>query len=90
MNLIDKSTRFGPDNWPLNSLHNLYYLQYSIHMNDFIIIDSNEKKVPEIRCNKCEQLCFPNSINQTEIKCGCAQYYNLANDDRSCQSNCAE
>jgi hypothetical protein len=42
--LIDKSSRFGQDTWSLNSLHNLYYLQYSIHMNDFIIIDTNEKK----------------------------------------------
>jgi len=44
VHLIDKSSRFGQDTWSLNSLHNLYYLQYSIHMNDFIIIDSNEKK----------------------------------------------
>ena len=64
-------------------------------MNDFIIIDTNEKKgessfVPEIRCNQCEQLCLPNAMNQTEISCACAQYYTLTNDGRSCQSNCAE
>ena len=46
--------------------------------------------VAENRCDQCEQLCFPNAINQTEITCGCAQYYNLANDGRSCKSNCAE
>lgn len=44
INFIDKSSRFDQDTWSLNSLHNLYYLQYSLHMNDFIIIDRNEKK----------------------------------------------
>jgi len=44
MNLIDKSTRFGEGIWSLNSIHNLYYLRYSIQMNDFIIIDRNENK----------------------------------------------
>jgi len=46
--------------------------------------------VSENRCEICEQLCFPNAINQTEITCGCTQYYKLADDGRSCQSNCAE
>lgn len=49
----------------------------------FIIVSENQ-------CDKCEQLCFPNAINQTEITCSCAQYYNLADDGRSCQPNCAE
>ncbi|CAF1341226.1 unnamed protein product [Rotaria sordida] len=86
----NKSSRFGQGTWSLNSLHNLYYLRYSIHMNDFIIIDSNEKKVIENRCDQCEQLCFPNLINQTEITCSCAQYYSLTNDGRSCKPKCAE
>ena len=46
--------------------------------------------VRENHCDQCEQLCFPNAINQTDITCGCAQYYTLAKDDRSCQANCAE
>ncbi|CAF4232650.1 unnamed protein product, partial [Rotaria magnacalcarata] len=40
----NKSSRFGQGTWSLNSLHNLYYVRYSIHMNDFIIVDPNEKK----------------------------------------------
>ncbi|CAF0998634.1 unnamed protein product [Adineta steineri] len=44
----------------------------------------------ENRCNQCEQLCFPNTINQTEITCGCAQYYNLADDKHSCIPDCPE
>lgn len=44
----------------------------------------------EIRCDQCEQLCFPNAINQTEITCGCGQYYTLASDGRSCKPKCAE
>ncbi|CAF0938219.1 unnamed protein product [Adineta steineri] len=86
----NKSSRFGEGTWTLNSLHNLYYLRYSIQMYDFIIINSNERKVAEKRCDYCEQLCFPNAINQTEITCGCTQYYNLADDGRSCKPNCAE
>jgi hypothetical protein len=46
--------------------------------------------VSENRCDQCEQLCLPNAINQTEIKCACAQYYILADNGRSCQPNCAE
>ena len=41
---LDKSSRFGQDAWLLNSPHNLYYLQYTLPMNDFLILDSNEKK----------------------------------------------
>ena len=41
---LDKSSRFGQGTWSLSSLHNLYYVRYSIHMNDFIIVDPNEKK----------------------------------------------
>jgi hypothetical protein len=60
-------------------------------MIDFIIIDSNENKGKyQIVKNQCEQLCFPNAINQTEITCGCGQYYNLADDGHSCISNCPE
>ncbi len=42
------------------------------------------------RCDQCEQLCLPNVVNQTEIKCACAQYYTLTENGRSCQPNCAE
>ncbi|CAF5177922.1 unnamed protein product, partial [Rotaria magnacalcarata] len=59
-------------------------------MNDFIIVDPNEKKIVENRCEQCEQLCFPNAINQTEITCGCAQYYILAEDGRSCKLKSVE
>ncbi|CAF3052787.1 unnamed protein product [Rotaria socialis] len=86
----NKSSRFGQGTWSLSSLHNLYYVRYSIHMNDFIIVDPNEKKTVENRCEQCEQLCFPNAINQTEITCGCAQYYILAEDGRSCKRKSAE
>ena len=41
--LLDKSSRFGQGSWSLNSLHNLYYLRYPIHMNDFLIADTNER-----------------------------------------------
>ncbi|UJR31341.1 hypothetical protein I4U23_018836 [Adineta vaga] len=86
----NKSSRFGEGTWSLNALHNLYYLRYSIQMYDFIIIDPNERKMREHRCDQCEQLCFPNAINHTEITCGCAQYHSLADDGRSCKSNCAQ
>ena len=46
--------------------------------------------VIEDQCNQCEQLCFPNSINQTEIVCSCAQQYTLVDDGRSCKSQCTE
>ncbi|CAF4230652.1 unnamed protein product, partial [Adineta steineri] len=89
-NFYNKSSSFVSDSSLLNSLHNLYYYRYPLHMIDFIIIDSNEKKGIENRCNQCEQLCFPNTINQTEITCGCTQYYNLADDKRSCIPDCPE
>lgn len=41
---LDKSSRFGQETWLLNSPHNLYYLQYTLPMNDFLIIDPNEMK----------------------------------------------
>ncbi|CAF1201178.1 unnamed protein product [Rotaria sordida] len=86
----NKSSRFGQGTLSLNSFHNLYYLRYPIHMIDFIIVDSNKKKVTESQCDKCEQLCFPNNLNQTEITCGCTQYYNLADDKHSCIPSCPE
>lgn len=43
-NFLDKSSRFGHGTWPLPSLHNLYYFRYTIHMYDFIIVNSNENK----------------------------------------------
>jgi hypothetical protein len=46
--------------------------------------------VAESQCDLCEQLCFPSAINQTEITCGCGQYYNLADDRRSCLASCPE
>jgi hypothetical protein len=46
--------------------------------------------VSDNRCDQCEQLCLPNVVNQTEIKCACAQYYTLTENGRSCQPNCAE
>ncbi|CAF0822736.1 unnamed protein product [Adineta steineri] len=58
-------------------------------MYDFIIINSNERKVAKKRYDYCEQLCFSNATNQTEIRCSCTQYYNLADDGRSCKPNCA-
>ena len=42
------------------------------------------------QCYKCEQLCFSNAVNQTEITCGCSKYYNLADDGYSCVPNCLE
>ncbi|CAF3395990.1 unnamed protein product [Rotaria socialis] len=86
----NKSSRFGQGAWKLDSFHNLYYLRYPIHVIDFIVIDINRQKGPESQCDQCEQLCFPNILNQTEITCGCAQYYNLAEDRRSCISSCSE
>jgi hypothetical protein len=85
---IDNNSRFGEDSWLLNPLHNLYYLQYPIHIIDFVIINPNEKY--RIVDNPCEQLYFPNAINQTEIICGCGQYYSLTDDGHSCISNCPE
>jgi hypothetical protein len=40
--------------------------------------------------SQCEQLSFPNAINQTEIRCNCGQFYKLSNDGYSCISNCEE
>ncbi|CAF1500938.1 unnamed protein product, partial [Adineta ricciae] len=74
----------------LNSLRNLYHFSYSLHMIDFVIVDMHGKKVPDMRCKQCEQLCFPNVRNQTEISCGCVQYYHLANDGHSCTPGCPE
>lgn len=47
---------------------------------------------PAVRnqCDQCEQLCFPNAINQTEIVCGCTQYYTLDDNGRSCSPKCTE
>lgn len=44
IHFIDKSSRHEQDSWLLNSLHNLFYHRYPIHMIDFIIVDPNEKK----------------------------------------------
>jgi hypothetical protein len=60
-------------------------------MIDFVIVDPNEKKERYlITDHYCEQLYFPNAINQTEIICGCGQYYTLAADGYSCLPNCPE
>lgn len=85
----DKSLRFGQGSWTLTSLHNLYYLRYPIHIIDFIIIDPNViQHRPEIDKNKCEQLSFPSSINQSDIICSCSQYYHPGDDGRSCVAAC--
>ncbi|UJR15454.1 hypothetical protein I4U23_002397 [Adineta vaga] len=86
----NKSSSFGSRISMLNSLRNLYHFSYSLHMTDFIIVDIHETKESEIRCNQCEQLCFPNVRNQTEITCSCAQYYHLKIDGRSCTPGCPE
>ncbi len=91
LDFLDKSARSDEGSWLLNSLHNLYYLRYPIHMIDFVIVDPNEKKERYlITDHHCEQLYFPNAINQTEIICGCGQYYTLAADGYSCLPNCPE
>ena len=60
-------------------------------MIDFVIIDSNERKEQyHVTDQYCEQLSFPNVINQTEIICGCGQYYALADDGHSCLVNCPQ
>ena len=60
-------------------------------MIDFIIVDPNEtaRGYPTAD-DQCEQLSFPNAINQTEILCRCGEHYTLANDGYSCLAQCPE
>ncbi|CAF0737282.1 unnamed protein product [Didymodactylos carnosus] len=78
---------------PRSYLYKLYVRHYPLYMIDFIIVHSSQQALIQnnscsINNGNCEQLCLLNAMDQTKVTCACAQYYDLAQDGKSCIPNC--